>query len=205
MKKSVKRVDHGHFSNEDPQTQWCTEPGPDRNMTLVRDFYFDDLKKKWNVPGGYSIDGASIPRALWTAVGSPYTGDYRRASIPHDKACHDAVGNPAARLAADRMFYHACRAGGCSVAEATLLYLGVRLGSIVPIAYAIDEMRTGELGPRLASTAADQRLQADFGILGARLLTKTSTDDPKDLETEVSKQFKAYFGPPLVKAKKKRK
>jgi hypothetical protein len=27
---------------------------------------------------------------------------------------------------ADRMFFHACRAGGCSTVEATLLYLGVR-------------------------------------------------------------------------------
>ena len=79
---------HGQFSVSDPQTEWCSEAGPDRNMKLVREIYFSDPRKKlWSVPAGYLIDGASIPRALWTLVGSPYTGEYRRASIPHDKAC----------------------------------------------------------------------------------------------------------------------
>ena len=61
------------------------------------------------------MDGASIPRALWTLVGSPYRGDYRRASIVHDQACDDAHGDKDKRRAADRMFYHACREGGCNI------------------------------------------------------------------------------------------
>jgi hypothetical protein len=115
---------HGEFS-ADPRAIWLTEEEPDRRMQLLSEFWFRDPDgRTWEAPLNYRIDGASIPRALWTLVGSPYTGDYRRASVVHDKACDDAKGNNAARREADRMFYHACRAGGCGVKEATLLYIG---------------------------------------------------------------------------------
>ena len=91
---------HGSFSN-DPQTRWITDDGaPDRNMEILERFSFVDPKgREWVAPAGTVVNGASIPRALWTVVGSPYTGDYRRASIVHDKACDDAAGDPAARKA----------------------------------------------------------------------------------------------------------
>lgn len=38
-----------------------------------------------------------------------------------------------ARRNADKMFYHACRVGGCSPRQALLLYLGVRIGAILKI------------------------------------------------------------------------
>ena len=123
-------MSHGEFSG-DPRTYWVTEAGSDRHMRLLEEFWFRDPDGRvWRTPSDYWIDGASIPRALWTLVGSPYTGDYRRASVVHDKACDEAVGDPTARRAADRMFYHACRAGGCAVIEATLLYIGVRIGAL---------------------------------------------------------------------------
>lgn len=75
------------------------------------------------------MDGASIPAPLWSAVGSPYTGDYRRVSVVHDVACQ----NPAVpRREADQMFYQTCLAGGCSAGQAELLYAGVRIGAWVP-------------------------------------------------------------------------
>src|SRR5262245_52311580 len=81
----------GKFS-EEPRTLWLTEiKDGDRRMRLLADFWFDDVDgKRWLTPTAYVVDGASIPRALWTLVGSPYTGCYRRASIVHDKACDDA-------------------------------------------------------------------------------------------------------------------
>ena len=96
---------HGDFSGE-PETRWLTEPNdPDRRMNLLRDFAFTDPEgKAWAVPAGYDkMDGASIPRALWTLVGSPYTGDYRRASIVHDRACDEAHGDKDKRRAADHV------------------------------------------------------------------------------------------------------
>jgi hypothetical protein len=96
-------MSHGEFFGE-PQTRWLTdENAADRKMTVLEDFWFIDPKRKeWRTPAQYQVDGASIPRALWTVVGSPYTGDYRRASVVHDKACDDAKGNPSARRMADR-------------------------------------------------------------------------------------------------------
>lgn len=190
---------HGEFSPDDPQTEWRAETGSDRNMTLVRSFFFLDPKKKsWDVPAGYTIDGASIPRALWTLVGSPYTGDYRRASIPHDKACRDALGNKKARKAADRMFYHACRAGGCSVAEAVLLYLGVRLGSIMPNVLSMREMAADDVGPRLQLTAEEERLQADYRQIGTRLRKRHTEDDPEILETQTDEELEGLYGKAAV-------
>ena len=118
---------HGSFTGV-PQAEWCKgENGPDRDMKLLEEFkYTDPNGREWVAPKGSVVDGASIPRPLWTAVGSPYTGDYRRASILHDVACHDPS---ISRKDADRMFYYACRAGGCSKAQSALLYAGVRLGA----------------------------------------------------------------------------
>src|SRR5438046_8522961 len=137
------------FSGE-PETKWLTQAPQteDRCMTLLKPFWFRDPDgKQWDAPKGMTTDGASIPRALWTLVGSPYTGDYRRASIVHDKACDDASGNTTARRKADRMFYHACRAGGCSIQEATLLYIGVIMGGVWPLVPAWSPSMAAREGP----------------------------------------------------------
>jgi hypothetical protein len=87
-------MSHGTFSGE-PETRWLMETAEEnRRMKLLAPFSFVDPDgKEWITPVNYNVDGASIPRAVWTLVGSPYTGDYRRASVVHDKACDDAVGN----------------------------------------------------------------------------------------------------------------
>lgn len=111
-----------------PKTEWLiSELGEDRDMRLLEDFWFADPGGRlWLAPAGSVINGASIPRALWSVVGSPYTDDYRRASIVHDVAC-DTPGVD--RKEADVMFFHACRAGGCDPLQAKILYAGVRLGA----------------------------------------------------------------------------
>jgi Protein of unknown function (DUF1353) len=98
-------MSHGTFSGE-PETRWLTETDEeDRRMKLLAPFSFlDPDGKEWIAPVDYCVDGALIPRAVWTLVGLQYTGDYRRASVVHDKACNDAVGNSEARREADRMF-----------------------------------------------------------------------------------------------------
>ena len=60
----------------------------DRKMKLKeRIFYVDDKSCKWNAHKGAIIDGASIPRFFWRFIGSPFVGDYRKASIIHDVYC----------------------------------------------------------------------------------------------------------------------
>jgi Protein of unknown function (DUF1353) len=188
-------LDHGSFSG-DPETIWMTEGEPDRHMKLLKTFSFRDPKdRKWVAPSNYVIDGATIPRALWSLVGSPYTGDYRRASIVHDKACDDAAGNSNARRAADRMFYHACRAGGCSVREATLLYIGVRIGALVddvPAWRAADQL--GSTAPRISRSAVEERLEADFRLAAELVLSQGEPDDPKVIEERTEHALSAVSG-----------
>jgi hypothetical protein len=125
---------YGQFSGN-PKTEWLTNStGPDRDMRMLEDFwYIDPNGKTWKAPAGSVINGASIPRPLWSTVGSPYTDDYRCASVVHDVAC----GDPAIpREEADKMFYFACLAGGCSTFQAKLLYAGVRVGAWSKDAFA---------------------------------------------------------------------
>lgn len=60
---------HGSFSGN-PKTEWLVdESGADRNMRLLKDFFYTDPDgRKWPAPSGSIIDGASIPRPLWTTV-----------------------------------------------------------------------------------------------------------------------------------------
>lgn len=186
----------GEFSGE-PQALWLTEDGTeDRKMRLIEDFWFRDPRgKKWGAHKGDEVDGASIPRALWTLLGSPYTGDYRRASIVHDRACVTAGSNPAKRRAADRMFYYACRAGGCSIWQATLLYIGVRIGAILPYVDAWQgAAATSPAGPRIRRTEAEDQLERDFQRIADRVLAGGEVDDPNELEKRMDAALFAVAG-----------
>jgi hypothetical protein len=188
-------VSHGKFTGE-PQTRWLTEAGPDRSMEVLADFAFTDpAHRRWAAPAGSVVDGASIPRPLWTLVGSPYTGDYRRASIVHDVACVDAGGDTAKRRAADRMFFHACRAGGCDVREAMILYLGVRIGAIWPAVPQWEAARATERdGPRLNRLASEERLETDFRNAAEAVLARGEVDDAEELERRADKALSAVMG-----------
>lgn len=174
---------------DDPETIWLSEAGSDRNMALLQDFWFIDRQgKRWDAPKASVIDGASIPRSLWSLVGSPYTGDYRRASIVHDVACDRAGGDPAARRAADRMFFEACRAGGCSIWDATVLYVGVRIGAWWGDVAEVAEARA----VRMTRDAADVTLQQDFQAVGEDVLRQGETDDPAEIEARTDTALSAY-------------
>jgi len=164
-------------------------------MELIGDFWFEDRAgREWHAPQGSKIDGASIPQPLWSTVGSPYTGSYRRASIVHDVACERAV-TPDERRAADRMFFEACRAGGCDVAQATLLYMGVRMGAYwpaVPFWLAADKARTPE--PKLRRSLEDKKLLADFEVAASHVLAQGKTDDPVLLEQRVDQALSLVSG-----------
>lgn len=112
--------------------QWMEHEGPDRNMTLMDDFsYFDPDGKEWVAPAATIIDGtltptvingASIPNILWSYIGPPFVGDYRRASVIHDYFC-DIKSEPSEDV--HRMFYSAAIAGGVSPTVAKLMYSAI--------------------------------------------------------------------------------
>jgi hypothetical protein len=187
----------GEFSGE-PITKWMTEANePDRKMELLEDFWYRDPDwKEWRVPKGYNkMDGASIPRGLWVLVGSPYTGDYRRASIVHDYACDLAKGDSKKRREADCMFYHACRAGGCSAKEAAILYIGVRIGAFWPILSQLtEENRNLEGKPHVFQTENETKLQQDFQQIAERVLAQEIPNDPAKLENMTEEASNQVLG-----------
>lgn len=75
---------HGTFSADGPSGTFRT--GPDRpEFTLSQQFYFDDPDaKRWVVPAGITVNGASIPQIFWSIIGGPFEGDYLNASVIHD-------------------------------------------------------------------------------------------------------------------------
>ena len=172
---------YGKFS-DNPQTEWLADATrPDRDMILLREFWYEDPDgRRWTAPQGARIDGASIPRPLWTVVGSPYTDDYRCASIVHDVACDDPA---IPRRDADRMFYFACLAGGCSKTQARLLYLGVRLGDWATGAHKLTlPSRTQRLFrvPTARKTPAERELLDRFTTVARKLKT---LDDAAGFDT----------------------
>ena len=113
------------FFQGEVQTQWLKEPGEDRNMRLLAPFAFADSHGNvWHAHPGDEINGASIPAFLWSLVGSPYTGDYRRASVLHDVACRKRT-RPSKEV--HRMFFEAMLSDGVPKHMALQFYTAVRL------------------------------------------------------------------------------
>jgi Protein of unknown function (DUF1353) len=106
----------GYYSGA-PITRW----NPDgRTMTLLSELrYIDPKGVAWVAPKGSVVDGASIPRYLWSLMGGPFEGKYRNASVLHDVA-YEERNRPWQDC--DRMFYDAMRCSGVSVTEAKTMY-----------------------------------------------------------------------------------
>jgi hypothetical protein len=106
----------GHFDGT-PVTKW----NPDgRTMTLLTELrYTDPQGEVWVAPIGSQVDGASIPRYLWSVMGGPFEGKYRNASVLHDVAYGE---RKRPWQDCDRMFYNAMRCSGVGVTEAKTMY-----------------------------------------------------------------------------------
>jgi len=169
--------EHGSFSGN-PKTEWLVdEYGADRDMKLLEDFfYYDPSGKVWSAPAGSTINGASIPRALWSTVGSPYTDDYRRASIVHDVACKNINIE---RAAADLMFRQACMAGGCTVEQANILYAGVRLGAWSGLSFPTDICQHLSVRTNFKLSAHEHFMQNIFFDMAEHL---SRVSDPNSIE-----------------------
>jgi len=181
---------HGSFSGN-PKTEWLVdENGADRDMQLIEEFwYLDSDGRKWLAPKGSIINGASIPRPLWATVGSPYTDDYRRASIVHDIACGDPSVD---RKEADVMFYRASLAGGCSVLQAKMLYAGVRIGAWASSALAPNALSRSRLLFRVPfrSVADEQFVQNKFQELAGELQTLDDDASISEMDAVIDRHIK---------------
>ena len=105
-------------------TEWLEHDGDDRTMRLVEPFVFRDSNgREWVVPATAVVDGASIPPLLWSIIGPPFVGDYRRASVVHDHFCR-TMSRPWQKV--HRMFFDAAIAGGVPTLQAKVYYAALR-------------------------------------------------------------------------------
>jgi hypothetical protein len=106
----------GYYSGQ-VEARWENDG---RSMTLLSELrYVDPEGVVWVAPAGSVVDGASIPRVLWSLMGGPFEGKYRNASVLHDVAYGQRI-HPWQQC--DRMFYNAMRCSGVSAAEAKTMY-----------------------------------------------------------------------------------
>jgi hypothetical protein len=111
----------GHF--EGPlQIELIGGPGGRNGKLLASYVFVDPDLKVWTAPKRLVSDGASIPRALWSVVGSPWTGLYRNAAVIHDAYC-DTHSEP--WQAVHRVFYRAMLANGVDPLQAKIMYATV--------------------------------------------------------------------------------
>src|SRR5205823_4504992 len=103
---------------------WASNKG-EWQMRLVEPFSYEDpTGQRWDAPVGCPIDGASIPKLIWSSLaGTPYTGQYREASVVHDRYCDEPTGHTFRQIA--HMFYQAMRCEGTGLFEAGTKYYAV--------------------------------------------------------------------------------
>lgn len=81
----------------------------------------------YTVRAGFVTDGASIPRVLWSGIGSPYIGLYRWGAVLHDWL-YRVLGVPKDR--ADAVFRECMLRCGCSDLLVDAIFEGVHLGGL---------------------------------------------------------------------------
>jgi len=100
---------------------WPLEDG--QQMKTVLPFGFQDADGfHWNVPPGATVDGASIPKPLWSIVGGPWDGKYRKAAVVHDWFCSVRTED---WKSVHLMFYRAMLVSQVSPTRAKVMYFAV--------------------------------------------------------------------------------
>ena len=89
------------------------------------EFDFKDTRFRFTFKRGFRTDGASIPQAAWTIIGSPFTGMYRLATALHDgmyaiRWCED-------RHLCDEIMLHAMKVCGVPLWKRQAMHISVRL------------------------------------------------------------------------------
>lgn len=168
---SPDRLNEGMFSGP-IVTKWLQHEGDDRDMIIMQEITFwDGCGKKWTVPKGAKVNGASIPKVLWTPFGSPFVGDYRRASVIHDHFCRTKE-EPSQSV--HRMFYNAVRADGISLDTARSMYAAVRLFG--PHWISIDGFYGRPRVVELKPSVSDEKLKQILEWVGAENPTLDEID-----------------------------
>ena len=101
------------------------EPIGEQTFILKEDLKYSNSLLEITVKKDFDFDGASIPRYLWSIVGSPMTGGYQRSACMHD-ALYSS--NILPKDMCDSLFLEAMISDGVSSLLAYTMYYAVRFG-----------------------------------------------------------------------------
>lgn len=82
-------------------------------------FIFNDARI--TIPKGFTTDGASIPKAVWSIIGSPFTPRFIEAAIVHDFCCVNQFDGDGR----DILFYETLIRNGVKTWRAKAMYWAV--------------------------------------------------------------------------------
>ena len=106
------------------KTELCLKVIGDQAFEVLEPLVYDNGLVIIQVNPKFDFDGASIPKALWSVIGSPMTGGYQRAGCLHD-ALYASEYFP--REVCDKLFLEAMKSDGVSYIKRTAMYNAVRL------------------------------------------------------------------------------
>lgn len=80
--------------------------------------------RRFTVPAGAIVNGASIPQQVWSWIGGPWSGPYRNAAVLHDYMCeHPTIGS----VETHDLFLEAMLASGVEPRLARLMHRAVEV------------------------------------------------------------------------------
>ena len=85
------------------------------------------------IPAGFEFDGATIPKAAWAIIGSPFQPDFMVAACVHDWYCVHSLQMRCyqSRVIGDAVFFKLLADAGVPRWKRTLMYAAVRANTIV--------------------------------------------------------------------------
>ena len=99
-----------------------------RKYRLLEDYVVIYKGKVITIPAGFEFDGASIPRALWALVGTPFAPDLVRAALIHDWLYSTKLYS---RKFSDKCFKQLLKEAKVGLIRRNAMYTGVRAGGWV--------------------------------------------------------------------------
>ena len=105
------------------KTELCLKVMGKQAYEVIEPLVYDDGLVILQVNPKFDFDGASIPKALWSIVGSPMTDGYQRAGCLHDALY---AGHIFPKEICDRYFLEAMKSDGVGYVKRYAMYLAVR-------------------------------------------------------------------------------
>jgi hypothetical protein len=119
----------GRLKLEDVASEYINsgpyDPGHTEFRLLEDYIYIDSKGKRWTVPAGTVVNGASIPKPVWSLLGGPWDGEYRNAAVLHDFMCENLIESSDFT---HRLFFEAMLSSGVPKWAAKTMYFAVKKG-----------------------------------------------------------------------------